>query len=200
MMSGNIDVTVENQLVRFIAPQPIDGNAVVEHLQGQRVGKMVIKALRRPRATLVIDPEGRITVHGTHRIEAARDAAKELLLRLGKDDTGLKTELGPIIASFFFKTPIKVQSIVGQLGAGEGHYDDRLDCGIINDERHDLVLHVWGNGRCVVTEGRHPKWLQWRPYIGNRSFQTLVLQAFEGNTWLMLIGSGKVRFSITTST
>ena len=40
MMSGNIDVTVENQLVRFIAPQPIDGNAVVEHLQGQRVGKM----------------------------------------------------------------------------------------------------------------------------------------------------------------
>ena len=87
-MSGNIDVTVENQLVRFVAPEPIDGDAVVQHLQGQRVGKMVIKALRRPRATLVIDPEGRITVHGTHRIEAARDAAKELLLRLGKDDTG----------------------------------------------------------------------------------------------------------------
>ena len=93
-MSANIDVTVENQLVRFVAPEPIDGEAVVEHLEGQRVGKMVIKALRRPRATLVIDPEGRITVHGTHRVEAARDAAKELLLRLGKDDTGLKTELG----------------------------------------------------------------------------------------------------------
>ena len=61
-MSGNIDVTVENQLVRFVAPEPIDGDAVVEQLQGQRVGKMVIKALRRPRATLVIDPEGRITV------------------------------------------------------------------------------------------------------------------------------------------
>ena len=117
-MSGNIDVTVENQLVRFVAPEPIDGDAVVEHLQGQRVGKMVIKALRRPRATLVIDPEGRITVHGTHRVEAARDAAKELLLRLGKDDTGLKTEYGPIIASFYFNTPIKVQSITGSLGAG----------------------------------------------------------------------------------
>ena len=121
-MSGNIDVTVENQLVRFVAPEPIDGNAVVEHLDGQRVGQMVIKALRRPRATLVIDPEGRITVHGTHRVEAARDAAKELLLRLGKDDSGLKTELGPIIASFYFNTPIKVESIVGQLGAGEGQY------------------------------------------------------------------------------
>ena len=114
-MSGNIDVTVENQLVRFVAPEPIDGDAVVEHLQGQRVGKMVIKALRRPRATLVIDPEGRITVHGTHCVEAARDAAKELLLRLGKDDTGLKTEYGPIIASFYFNTPIKVQSITGSL-------------------------------------------------------------------------------------
>ena len=66
-MSGNIDVTVENQLVRFVAPEPIDGDAVIEHLDGQRVGKMVIKALRRPRATLVIDPEGRVTVHGTHR-------------------------------------------------------------------------------------------------------------------------------------
>ena len=103
-MSSNIDVTVENQLVRFICPKPVDGEAVVEQLQGQRVGGMVIKSLRRPRATLVIDPQGRITVHGTHRIEAARSAAKELLLRLGLDDTGLKTELGPIIASFTFKT------------------------------------------------------------------------------------------------
>ena len=51
-MSGNIDVTVENQLVRFVAPEPIDGNAVVEHHDGQRVGQMVIKALRRPRARL----------------------------------------------------------------------------------------------------------------------------------------------------
>ena len=37
-MSGNIDVTVENQLVRFVAPEPIDGDAVIDHLQGQRVG------------------------------------------------------------------------------------------------------------------------------------------------------------------
>ena len=142
-MSSNIDVTVENQLVRFICPKPVDGEAVVEQLDGQRVGGMVIKSLRRPRATLVIDPQGRITVHGTHRIEAARSAAKELLLRLGLDDTGLKTELGPIIASFSFKTEINVQSILGNLGAGEGHYDQRLDCGIIHDERHDLVLYDW---------------------------------------------------------
>ena len=41
------------------------------------------------------DSEGRIIVHGTHRIEAARAAAKELLLRMGRDDSGLTTELGP---------------------------------------------------------------------------------------------------------
>ena len=177
-MSGNIDVTVENQLVRFVAPEPIDGDAVVEQLQGQRVGKMVIKALRRPRATLVIDPEGRITVHGTHRIEAARDAAKELLLRLGKDDTGLKTEYGPIIASFYFNTPIKAQSITGALGAGEGRYDDRLDCGIIHDERHDLVLHVWENGRCVVTEGRHPKMVAMAAVYWQSKFKELSISSF----------------------
>ena len=177
-MSGNIDVTVENQLVRFVAPEPIDGNAVVEHLDGQRVGQMVIKALRRPRATLVIDPEGRITVHGTHRVEAARDAAKELLLRLGKDDSGLKTELGPIIASFYFNTPIKVESIVGQLGAGEGQYDERLDCGIINDERHDLVLHIWEDGRCVDTDGRHPKMVAMAAVYWQSKFKALGIASF----------------------
>ncbi len=177
-MSANIDVTVENQLVRFVAPEPIDGNAVVEQLDGQRAGKMVIKALQRPRATLVIDPEGRITVHGTHRIEAARDAAKELLLRLGMADTGLKTELGPIIASFHFNTPMKVESIVGQLGAGEGHYDERLDCGIVTDKRHDLVLHIWGNGRCIVTEGRHPKMVAMAAVYWQSKFKELGIASF----------------------
>ena len=90
----------------------------------------------------------------------------------------MKTELGPIIASFFFKTPIKVQSIVGQLGAGEGHYDDRLDCGIIHDERHDLVLHVWGNGRCVVTEGRHPKMVAMAAVYWQSKFSDLGIAGF----------------------
>ena len=108
----------------------------------------------------------------------ARDAAKELLLRLGKDDTGLKTELGPIIASFYFNTPIKVQSIVGQLGAGEGEYDVRLDCGIIKDERHDLVLHVWENGRCVVTEGRHPKMVAMAAVYWQSKFKDLGITSF----------------------
>ena len=100
------------------------------------------------------------------------------MLRLGKDDSGLKTELGPIIASFYFNTPIKVESIVGQLGAGEGQYDERLDCGIINDERHDLVLHIWENGRCVVTDGRHPKMVAMAAVYWQSKFKDLGIASF----------------------
>jgi TATA-box binding protein (TBP) (component of TFIID and TFIIIB) len=72
---------------------------------------------------------------------------------------------------------VNVHSIIGNLGAGEGHYDDRLDCGIIHDERHDLILYVWSNGKCVVTEGRHPKMVAmaavyWRTKFSELGFST----------------------------
>ena len=106
MAAGGVDVRVENQIVRFVSNQAIDQELVVAQIGGQRSGDVVIKALDKPRATLVIDSEGRIVVHGTHRVDAARAAAKELLLRLGLDDSGLQTELGPVIASF---NPITAQ-------------------------------------------------------------------------------------------
>ena len=155
-MSANIDVTVENQLVRFVAPEPIDGEAVVEHLEGQRVGKMVIKALRRPRATLVIDPEGRITVHGTHRVEAARAAAKELLLRMGMDDSGLVAELGPVVVSFQFDRAVNLEAIPASLPSGSAEYDARLGGTTLTDTRHSLTVQVWPNGKCIVADARHP--------------------------------------------
>ena len=82
-MAGAIEVRIENQLVRFVPPSPVDQASVVAQLGGQQTGGVVIKVLDRPRATLVIDQAGRIVVHGTHRVEAARAAAKELMLRLG---------------------------------------------------------------------------------------------------------------------
>ena len=88
MATGSTDVRVENQLVRFVCPTPLDHDRVVAEVGGQRNSGVVIKAMERPRATLVIDEEGRIVVHGTHRVEAARAAAKELLLRMGMDDSG----------------------------------------------------------------------------------------------------------------
>ena len=89
MVANAIDVRIENQLVRFVTPQPVDQDSVVAQLGGQKTGGVVIKVLDRPRATIVIDQQGRIVVHGTHRVEAARAAAKEMMLRLGLNDSGL---------------------------------------------------------------------------------------------------------------
>ena len=76
MAVGGVDVRVENQLVRFVPPSPVNHDAVVSQLSGQKNGGIVIKSLEKPRATIIIDEEGRIVVHGTHRVEAARAAAK----------------------------------------------------------------------------------------------------------------------------
>jgi len=156
MAIGGVDVRVENQIVRFVTKQAIDQELVVAQLAGHRSGDIVIKALEKPRATLVIDSEGRIIVHGTHRVDAARAAAKELLLRLGMDDSGLQTELGPVIASFNFEKNIKVESLDFDISAGQANFDQRLGCAVINDTRHNLKLYIWPNGKCVVTEARHP--------------------------------------------
>jgi len=155
MAATTIEVRIENHLVRFTPPAPIDKQAVISQLGGQETSGVVIKVLDKPRATLVIDSEGRITVHGTHRVEAARAAAKELMLRLGLSDTGLETELGPVVASFDFGQSINITQLSGSYRAGSAVYDERLGCSIIEDSRHNLTLHVWPNGRCIVPNARH---------------------------------------------
>jgi TATA-box binding protein (TBP) (component of TFIID and TFIIIB) len=155
MTAKAIAVRIENQLVRFIPPTPIDQQAVISQVGGQETSGVVIKVLDSPRATLVIDREGRITVHGTHRIEAARAAAKELMLRLGLSDSGLETELGPVAASFDFGQPLNISQLVGNFGAVTATYDKRLGCSVLEDTRHNLTIHVWPNGRCIVSDARH---------------------------------------------
>ena len=155
-MSSNIDVRVDNLLVRFTTSPPIDLEEAVERLGGVVNGDVIIKMLDAPRATLIIDSMGRIIVHGTHRIEAARAAAKEMLLRMGRDDSGLVAELGPIVASFDFGQTVLVHNIRTNLGSGTSSFDDRLGCLRIQDSRHDLELLIWANGRCVALNARHP--------------------------------------------
>ena len=77
MSDNNIDVRVENILVRFSVSPPIDLEEAVERLGGVKNGDVIIKALDAPRATLVIDAQGRIIVHGTHRIGVARRQQKK---------------------------------------------------------------------------------------------------------------------------
>ena len=154
--TGSIDVRVENQLVRFVCPTPLDHERVVAEVGGQRNSGVVIKAMERPRATLVIDEDGRIVVHGTHRIEAARAAAKELLLRMGMDDSGLVAELGPVVVSFQFDRAVNLEAIPASLPSGSAEYDARLGCTTLTDTRHSLTVQVWPNGKCIVADARHP--------------------------------------------
>ena len=156
MAAGGVDVRVENQLVRFVPRSPVSHDAVVSQLAGQKNGNIVVKALEKPRATIVIDEEGRIVVHGTNRVEIARAAAKELLLRLGLDESGLQTELGPVIASFNFEQAVDVEAMNKEFTGGTSTFDQRLGCAIIQDSRHNLKLYVWPNGKCVASDARHP--------------------------------------------
>ena len=156
MAAGGVDVRVENQLVRFVPKSPLSHDAVISQLAGQKNGNIVVKALEKPRATIVIDEEGRIVVHGTNRVEIARAAAKELLLRLGLDDSGLQTELGPVIASFNFEQGVNVEAMNKEFTGGTSTFDQRLGCAIIQDSRHNLKLYVWPNGKCVASDARHP--------------------------------------------
>ena len=153
--TSNIDVRVENLLVRFTPTPRVDLEEAIERLGGVANGDVIIKMLDKPRATLIIDGEGRIVVHGTHRIEAARAAAKEMMLRMGRDDTGMVTELGPIVASFDFGEEIPIDNIRMNLGSGTSSMDERLGCLRIDDTRHDLELLIWANGRCVALNARH---------------------------------------------
>ena len=175
MASGSIDVRVENQLVRFVCPTPINHDAVVAELGGQRNSGVVIKAMDRPRATLVIDEQGRIVVHGTHRVEAARAAAKELLLRLGMDDSGLVAEMGPVVASFQFDQDINLQAIPASLPSGTAEFDQRLGCTTLSDQRHNLTVQIWPNGKCVVADARHANMVAmaavyWKSVFAERGF------------------------------
>ena len=152
----NIEVRVENLLVRFTPTPAVDLEEAIERLGGVRNGDVIIKMLEAPRATLIIDAKGRIIVHGTHRIEAARAAAKEMLLRMGRDDSGLVAELGPIVASFDFGDSVPIHNIRSNLGSGTTSIDERLGCMRLNDTRHDLELLIWPTGKCVALEARHP--------------------------------------------
>ena len=56
--------------------------------------------MRNPHATLVIEPEGSVLVHGISRSEVARLAVQELLLTLGMSDEWLLVESGEMIIRF----------------------------------------------------------------------------------------------------
>ena len=47
MAVGGVDVRVENHLVRFVPTSPVNHDAVVSQLAGQKNGSIVIKSLEK---------------------------------------------------------------------------------------------------------------------------------------------------------
>ena len=150
------NVIVENQLVRFIPPEPVDPELAVKKLGAQKKDDYAIHILDTPRATIVIDKEGSLVVHGAQKVEAARAAAREFLLRLGLPDDGLSTELGSVVASFKFNNPVKTDSMKNRLGSIATH-DERLGCARIIDKVHNMELLVWPNGKVIALGAKHHK-------------------------------------------
>lgn len=149
------DATVENQLFRFTSPVDLDPERVVEELEGKRNGRFVLLSLKAPRATLLVDNEGRIIVHGTRRQDVAHLAAKEIMLRLGEKESGMSVEVGPVVASFDLEAAVEIEDVPDLFP--EAVLDEELDCLRIDDERHEVQLLLFRNGRGIATDARHGK-------------------------------------------
>ncbi len=153
-MSEPPTVRVENQLIRFVPPEPVELDVAVSKLGAIRQDDYAVHTLATPRATIIVDKEGRIVIHGTNRMEVARHAAKEFLLLLGRSDDGLEAELGGIIASFKFVNKLNMSRLMKKLGKN-AKKDERLDCVKVEDERHKITLYVWENGKVIVENATH---------------------------------------------
>ena len=147
-------VRVENQLVRFIPPEPVQLDEAISKIGAIKQDDYAVYTLSTPRATIIVDKHGGLVIHGTNRMEVARHAAKEFLLLIGRSDEGLKAELGGIIASFKFDKKVRTYRLIRKLGKIV-ETDKRLDCVKINDSRHKIILYLWENGKVVVENATH---------------------------------------------
>ncbi len=83
-----INLDIETQTFRFTSSKPINQDEAVSLANGVLSGEYVVIIHENPHATLVIEPEGSVLVHGISRSEVARLAVQELLLTLGMSDDG----------------------------------------------------------------------------------------------------------------
>lgn len=149
------EARVENQLFRFKPAIQLDPQRVVDELGGKRSGQYVMLSLVAPRATLLVDHEGKIIVHGCRKQDLAHLAAKEVMLRLGENESGMTFEVGPVVASFDFESTVSLEGVPDLFP--EAVMDPELDCLRIDDQKHEIKLLLFRNGRGIATESRHVK-------------------------------------------
>ena len=146
---------VENQLFRFTPAIKLDPQRVVDEIGGKRSGGYVTLSLVAPRATLLIDMDGKIIVHGCRKQDLAHLAAKEVMLRLGEDESGMTFEVGPVVATFDLDSTVSLEGVPDLYP--DAVFDAELDCLRIDDTRHEIKMLLFRNGRGIATEARHGK-------------------------------------------
>ena len=149
------DARVENQLFRFTPSSTLDPQRVIDEIGGKRSGRYVTLSLVAPRATLLIDQEGKIIVHGCRKQDLAHLAAKEVMLRLGQDESGMTFEVGPVVASFDFESTVSLEGVPDLYP--EAVMNPELVWLQIDDSRHEIKFLLFRNGRGIATEARHGK-------------------------------------------
>ncbi len=149
------EARVENQLFRFTPSSTLDPQRIIDEIGGKRSGRYVTLSLVAPRATLLIDQDGKIIVHGCRKQDLAHLAAKEVMLRLGEDESGMTFEIGPVVASFDFETTVSLEGVPDLYP--EAVMNPELDCLQIDDSRHEIKFLLFRNGRGIATEARHGK-------------------------------------------
>ncbi len=149
------EARIENQLFRFTPSSTLDPQRIIDEIGGKRSGRYVTLSLVAPRATLLIDQDGKIIVHGCRKQDLAHLAAKEVMLRLGEDESGMTFEIGPVVASFDFETTVSLEGVPDLYP--EAVMNPELDCLQIDDSRHEIKFLLFRNGRGIATEARHGK-------------------------------------------
>jgi len=150
MMSGP-EVVIENQVFRFLTPESLDSDYIVNEVGAVRSGNLLVKQLRDPPYTILIDASKQsITVHGSTKEVLARMAVSEILLGLGLSDAGLKTEIGPVTSSCSMPSPVDLERAADVLLSAR--LEKNLDALRIADTRHELEVLIFRNGRTVILD------------------------------------------------
>ena len=64
-------------------------------------------------------------------------------------------EVGPVVASFDFESTVSLEGVPALFP--EAVMDTELDCLRIDDQKHEIKLLLFRNGRGIATESRHVK-------------------------------------------
>ena len=145
------EIVIENQVFRFRTPETLDSEYIVSEIGAVRSGNLLVKQLRDPPYTILIDvSNSSITIHGSTKEVLARMAVSELLLGLGLPDSGLKTEIGPVTSSCSMPSSVDIDRAADVLLSAK--IEQKLDAISIADTRHEVEVLIFRNGRTVILD------------------------------------------------